>query len=79
MMRAMLDISHWIERLQKWDLNDYNSELKLHILTTGTGEELTKLATSRHKMPKAFGAYNDSVFTVHVPRLGWYLTNTATH
>jgi hypothetical protein len=62
LMRAMLDISPWIERLQKCDLNEYYSELKLHILTTGTGEELTELATSRHKMSKAFDAYNDRVF-----------------
>jgi hypothetical protein len=67
LLRAMLDISRWIERLQKWDLNEYYSELKLHILTTGTGEELTELATSRHKMPKAFDAYNDRVFMCH----GW--------
>jgi hypothetical protein len=31
------------------------------------GEELTELATSRHKMPKAFDAYNDRVFMCH----GW--------
>jgi hypothetical protein len=30
-MRGMLDIARWIERLQKWELNDYLSELKLHI------------------------------------------------
>jgi hypothetical protein len=67
LMQAMLDISRWIERLQKWDLNEYYSELQLHILTTGTGEELTELATSRHKMPKAFDAYNNRVFMCN----GW--------
>jgi hypothetical protein len=63
----MLDISSWIVRLQKRDLNEYFGELKIHVLSTGTGDELTELATSRHKMPKAFDAYNDRVFMCH----GW--------
>ena len=67
LMRAMLDISSWIVRLQKRDLNEYFGELKIHVLSTGTGDELTELATSRHKMPKAFDAYNDRVFMCH----GW--------
>jgi hypothetical protein len=68
LMRGMMDIARWIERLQKWELNDYLSELKLHILTAGQGPELTEMVTSRHKMPKSYEAYNDRVFMCH----GWY-------
>jgi len=67
LMRSMLDMARWVERLQKWELNDYLSELKLHILTTGEGAELKEMVTSRHKMPKAFDAYNDRVYMCH----GW--------
>jgi hypothetical protein len=67
LMRGMLDIARWIERLQKWELNDYLSELKLYILTAGEGPELTEMVTTRHKMPKSFEAYNDRVYMCH----GW--------
>ncbi len=67
LMRGMLGIARWIARLQKWELNDYLSELKLHILTTGEGPELKEMVTTRHKMPKSFDAYDDRVFMCH----GW--------
>ncbi len=67
LMRGMLDIARWIERLQKWELNDYLSELNLHILTAGEGPELTEMVTTRHKMLKSFEAYNDRVYMCH----GW--------
>jgi hypothetical protein len=36
-MRAILDIAGWLDKVQKWKLTDYYSDLKLHIITGGDG------------------------------------------
>ncbi len=37
LMRAILDIAGWLDKVQKWKLTDYYSDLKLHIITGGDG------------------------------------------
>ncbi len=58
LLRAMLDITVWIEKLQKFKISDYYSELRVYITAYSGGLEQTKQNTQRHKMPKAFEAYN---------------------
>jgi hypothetical protein len=67
LVRAMLDILSWIEKLQKWDLSAYASAYRARIFSAGLGPEQINQNTQRHKMPKAFEAYNDKVFMCH----GW--------
>jgi uncharacterized membrane protein YgcG len=67
LVRAMLDILSWIEKLQKWDLSAYAGAYRARIFAAGVGPEQVNQNTQRHKMPKAFEAYNDKVFMCH----GW--------
>jgi hypothetical protein len=65
LLRAMMDISVWIEKLQKFKLSEYYSELRAYITSYSGGLEQTIQNTQRHKMPKAFEAYNDKNFMCH--------------
>jgi hypothetical protein len=65
LVRAMLDILSWIEKLQKWDLSAYAGAYRARIFAAGIGPEQCNQNTQRHKMPKAFEAYNDKVFMCH--------------
>jgi hypothetical protein len=59
LLQAMLDITVWIEKLQKFKISDYYSELRVYITAYSGGLEQMIQNTQRHKMPKAFEAYND--------------------
>ena len=61
----MLDIPSWIEKLQKWDLSSYMNAYRAQIYATGSGPEQVGQNTQRHKLPKAYEAYNDKVFICH--------------
>jgi hypothetical protein len=64
LLRAMLDILSWIEKLQKWDLSAaYVGAYRARIFSAGIGPEQVNQNIQRHKMPKVFEAYNDKVFT----------------
>ncbi len=65
LLRAIMDISVWIERLQKFKLSDYYSELRVYINAYSGGLEQTIQNTQRHKMPKSFEAYNDKNYMCH--------------
>jgi hypothetical protein len=65
LLRAILDISSWIEKVQKWKLPEYYEELRLYVITHGKGEEQTGQFTTRHKLPKSFELYNDKVYMCH--------------
>jgi hypothetical protein len=65
LLRAMLDITVWIEKLQKFKISDYYSELRVYITAYSGGLEQTIQNTQRHKMPKAFEAYNDKNYMCH--------------
>jgi hypothetical protein len=65
LLRAMMDVSMWIEKLQKFKLSDYYSELRAYIIANSDGGEQSFQNTQRHKMPKAFEAYNDKTFMCH--------------
>jgi hypothetical protein len=53
LLRSILDISSWIEKVQKWKLSEYYEELRLYVITHGGGEEQTGQLTTRHKLPKS--------------------------
>jgi len=65
LIRAMLDVLSWLEKLQKWDMSAYYNAFRAQIYGTGTGAEQTGQNTQRHKMPKSYDAYNDKVFICH--------------
>jgi hypothetical protein len=65
LIRAMLDILAWLEKLQKWDMGGYLNSYRAQIYATGGGTEQTGQNTQRHKMPKTYDAYNDKVFICH--------------
>ncbi len=65
LIRAMLDVLSWLEKLQKWDVSAYYNAYRAQIYATGTGTEQTGQNTQRHKMPKSYDAYNDKVFICH--------------
>ncbi len=65
LLRSILDISSWIEKVQKWKLSEYYEELGLYVITHGGGEEQTGQFTTRHKLPKSFELYNDKVYMCH--------------
>jgi hypothetical protein len=64
LVRAILDITGWLDKVQKWKLSDYYSDLKLHIITGGEGDEQQQF-TTRQKLPSTLDAYNDRVFMCH--------------
>ncbi len=66
LLRSILDISSWIEKVQKWKLSEYYEELRLYVITHGGGEEQTGQFTTRHKLPKSFELYNDKVYMCHL-------------
>jgi hypothetical protein len=61
----MLDILSWLEKLQKWDMGGNLNAYQAQIYATGGGAEQSGQNTQRHKMPKAYDAYNDKVFICH--------------
>jgi hypothetical protein len=65
LVRSMMDIISWIEKVQKWDLNAYWGAYRACILSSGTGPEQVNQNTQRHKLPKSFDAYNDKVYMCH--------------
>jgi hypothetical protein len=65
LVRSMMDILSWIEKVQKWDLNAYMGAYRACIFTGGTGPEQVNHNTQRYKMPKSFEAYNDKVYMCH--------------
>jgi hypothetical protein len=52
LLRAMMDITVWIERLQKFKMSDYYSELRVYINAYSGGLEPTIQNTQRHKMQR---------------------------
>jgi hypothetical protein len=64
LMRAILDVAGWLEKVQKWRLPDYYADLKLHVFTGGEGDEQQQF-TTRQKLPKTLDAYNDRVYMCH--------------
>jgi hypothetical protein len=64
LMRAILDTAGWLEKIQKWKLPDYYADLKLHVITSGEGDEQQQF-TTRQKLPKNLDAYNDGVYMCH--------------
>jgi hypothetical protein len=65
LIRSMLDILFWMEKLQKWDLSSYMNAYRAQIYATSSGPEQVGQNTQRHKLPKAYEAYNDKVFICH--------------
>jgi hypothetical protein len=65
LIRSMLDILSWMEKLQKWDLSSYMNAYRAQIYATSSGPEQVGQNTQRHKLPKAYEAYNDKVFICH--------------
>jgi hypothetical protein len=65
LIRGMLDVLSWMEKLQKWDLSSYFNAYRAQIYATGSGPEQAGQNTQRHKLPKAYEAYNDKVFICH--------------
>jgi hypothetical protein len=65
LVRSLMDILSWIEKVQKWDLSAYMGAYRAQIFSGGTGPEQVNQNTQRHKMPKSFEAYNDKVFMCH--------------
>ncbi len=65
LLRVMLDITVWIEKLQKFKISEYYSELRVYITAYSGCLEQTIQNTQRHKMPKAFEAYNDKNYMCH--------------
>jgi hypothetical protein len=65
LIRSMLDVLSWMEKLQKWDLSSYFNAYRAQIYATGCRSEQVGQNTQRHKLPKAYEAYNDKVFICH--------------
>jgi hypothetical protein len=66
----LLDITVWIEKLQKFKISDYYSELRVYITAYSGGLEQAIQNTQHHKMPKAFEAYNDKNYNDIMSRVG---------
>jgi hypothetical protein len=62
----MMDITHWLEKVQRRDLSAYYANLR-HYLTAVNGSANPSLhqATQRFGMPKSLDAYHDSVVMCH--------------
>jgi hypothetical protein len=65
LVRSMMDILSWIEKVQKWDMTAYLGAYRARVFSGGIGPEQTSQNTQRHKMPKGYEAYNDKVYMCH--------------
>ncbi len=50
LIRSMLDILSWMEKLQKWDLSSYMHAYRAQIYATSSGPEQVGQNTQRHKL-----------------------------
>jgi len=64
----MLDITVWIEKLQKFKLSNYYSELRVYITAYSGRQEQTIQNTQRHKMPKMLGVLIGGSNTLRLTR-----------
>ncbi len=65
LVRSVMDILSWIEKLQKWDMSAYLGAYRARVFSGGIGPEQTNQNTQRPKMPKCYEAYNDKVYMCH--------------
>jgi hypothetical protein len=74
----MMDISHWLEKVQRRDLSAYYANMRHYLRAVGSTNPSIHQAMQRFGMPKSVDAYHDSVFTCH-PWDGIGLSVPSTH
>jgi hypothetical protein len=63
--REMMDISHWLEKVQRRDLSAYYANMRHYLRAVGSTNPNIHQTTQRFGMPKSLEAYHDSVVMCH--------------
>jgi hypothetical protein len=70
----MMDITHWLEKVQRRDLSAYYANLRHYLTAVGSANPSLHQATQRFGIPKSLDAYHDSVVMCHPwDGIGWPL------
>ena len=65
LIRYMMDISIWIQEVQKWDFSDYYSALRAALVRSADGTSLPHQHSQRHRLPASLEDYTEKVRICH--------------
>jgi hypothetical protein len=61
----MMDITHWLEKVQRRNLSAYYANLRHYLTAVGSANPSLHQATQRFGMPKSLDAYHESFVMCH--------------